>query len=73
LLNLDLTGFEVRKVPQTAALAYQKQRSRRGVDALIEHIAAEGQLIEAHDLFQGRAVDLSRSEAPGLDRGQQDP
>ena len=34
LLNLDISGFDVRAVPQTAALADQKTRSRRGVDRL---------------------------------------
>jgi hypothetical protein len=62
LLNLDLAGFEVRKVPQTAALAYQKQRSRRGVDALVEHMASEGQLIEAHDLHPDIAISSERSD-----------
>jgi Family of unknown function (DUF5906) len=62
LLFRDLSGFEIRKVPQTAALADQKQRTRRGIDALIEHIAAEGQLIEAHDLRPDVAVTSERSD-----------
>jgi hypothetical protein len=36
LLHRDLSGFEVRRVPQTDALAQQKAHSRRGIDALIE-------------------------------------
>jgi hypothetical protein len=33
LLQYDLTGYQVRDVPQTAALADQKALTRRGVDA----------------------------------------
>jgi Family of unknown function (DUF5906) len=61
LLDRDLSSFEIRKVPQTAALADQKQRTRRGIDALIEHIATEGQLIEAHDFYPDIAVTSERS------------
>jgi Family of unknown function (DUF5906) len=61
LLSRDLTSFEVRAVPQTAALADQKQHSRRGIDALIEHIASEGELIEAHPIYHDIAI---TSEAP---------
>jgi hypothetical protein len=71
LLNLDLAGFEVRKVPQTAALADQKQRSRRGVDALIEHIALEGQLIEGHDFYPDVAVNTPRPDHKGFFREAQ--
>jgi hypothetical protein len=60
LLNLDLTGFRVQDVPQTDALADQKQRSRRGVDALIEHMTFEGQLLETHDLYADVAVVTER-------------
>ena len=44
LLNRDLSDFNVRKVPQTDALAEQKAQSRNGVDALIEHICNVGQV-----------------------------
>src|SRR5262249_4523567 len=39
LLGLDVSGFDVRAVPQTAALADQKTRSRRGIDRLVELVA----------------------------------
>ena len=44
LLERDLTGFNIRKVPQTDALAEQKQQSRRGIDQLIEHLCHGGTL-----------------------------
>src|SRR5262249_55733679 len=34
LLNRDIRGFNIRRVPLTEALADQKAHSRRGVDAL---------------------------------------
>jgi hypothetical protein len=66
LLNLDLTGFNVWAVPQTAALADQKQRTRRGVDALIEHMVTDGQLLEAHDLYPDIAVVTERKDRKGF-------
>jgi hypothetical protein len=39
--------FDIRKVPKTEALADQQQRSRRGIDALVEHLAHEGALFDA--------------------------
>jgi hypothetical protein len=62
LLNMDITGFRVWDVPQTAALMDQKQRSRHGVDALVEHMVTEGQLLEAHDLHPDIAVSSERSD-----------
>jgi hypothetical protein len=44
LRSRDLSQFNVRLVPQTEALAEQKQRSRRGIDRLIEILAHEGLL-----------------------------
>jgi hypothetical protein len=44
LLERDLRDFDVRKVPQTAALGRQKDFTRRGLDRLIETIAAGGEL-----------------------------
>lgn len=48
LLLRDLSQFNVRQAPQTAALADQKKRSRRGIDRLIEQICTEGKLPAAH-------------------------
>lgn len=44
LLERDLSGFNIRKVPQTDALAEQKQQSRKGVDQLVEGLAHHGVL-----------------------------
>jgi hypothetical protein len=49
LLHRDLSGFNVRDVPQTAALAQQKMHTRRGVDALVEQLASDGLLFESHE------------------------
>ena len=48
LLNYDLTGFNIRNVPKTAALEEQKSMTRSGIDAMIEHFAHEGQLPCTH-------------------------
>lgn len=42
LLNRNISKFNVRDVPQTDALAEQKQHSRRDIDRLVEVIAHEG-------------------------------
>jgi Bifunctional DNA primase/polymerase, N-terminal/Family of unknown function (DUF5906)/Primase C terminal 2 (PriCT-2) len=42
LLTRNLTGVEVRSVPETGALAEQKALTRRGVDALVEWICDQG-------------------------------
>jgi Family of unknown function (DUF5906) len=60
LLDLDLTGFEVRNVPQTAALADQKQRTRRGIDAVIEHLAGEGELWEVRPGYPSMCITSER-------------
>jgi hypothetical protein len=55
LLNRDLSRFSVRIVPQTAALARQKQHSRRGIDRLVEIIAEQGKLPAAHQFYENIA------------------
>lgn len=47
LLKMDLSDFDLRQVPKTAALADQKMRSRRGIDRLVEQIAHDGILPSA--------------------------
>jgi hypothetical protein len=42
LLAMDLSGFDVRAVPHTAAKAQQQARSLRGTDAWLYHILNEG-------------------------------
>jgi hypothetical protein len=64
LLNRDLSNFEIRKVPQTEALAQQKQFSRRGVDQLIENLAQNGVLPNVHEKNPSIAI------TSGLEKGQ---
>jgi hypothetical protein len=42
LLAMDLSGFDVRAVPHTAAKAQQQAHSLRGVDAWLFHVLNEG-------------------------------
>jgi Family of unknown function (DUF5906) len=42
LLHLDLSGFEFRDVPDTEALLEQKERTRNGIDLLVEGWCREG-------------------------------
>ena len=42
LLHLDLSGFEFRDVPDTEALLEQKERTRSGLDLLVEGWCREG-------------------------------
>ena len=42
LLHLDLSGFEFRDVPDTEALLEQKERTRNGIELLVEEWCREG-------------------------------
>ena len=64
LLHRDLSKFNIRAVPMTEALAEQKARSRRGVDLLVEMLAAEGRLPNAHGQYPNIAI------TSGEDRGE---
>ena len=44
LRRFDLSHFNLRLVPQTEALAEQKQHSRRSIDRLVETLAYDGLL-----------------------------
>jgi hypothetical protein len=68
LLREDLSGFNVRAVPQTAALAEQKAFSRRGVDLLIEVIASSGVLPNADPAHPNVAITSGESEGRGFYR-----
>ena len=48
LHEVDLAGFDVRKVPKTAALQEQAAHSRKGIDALIETVAHNAWLPHQH-------------------------
>jgi hypothetical protein len=66
LLNRDLCEFDVRKVPQTAALLDQKARSRRDLDLLVEIIAQDGRLPAGHRTFPKVAVTSGEAEGKGF-------
>jgi Mesyanzhinovviridae DNA primase len=66
LLNRDLSEFNVRKVPQTDALAEQKAHSRRGVDKLVEIIAHGGILPSAHGLHPDVAKTTGEERGEGF-------
>jgi hypothetical protein len=64
LQDRDLSDFNVRRVPQTDALAEQKAFSRRGIDRLIEHVAHSGVLPSTLTLHPQVAL------TSGEDRGE---
>jgi hypothetical protein len=66
LLNLDISRFDVRAVPQTAALADQKTRSRRGVDRLVEMVAHGGTLPSADQIYANVAITTGEDEGKGF-------
>jgi hypothetical protein len=66
LLNRDISTFDVRRVPQTAALAQQKQYSRRGIDQLIEIIAHDGALPNVHEKIPHVAITTGEERCRGF-------
>jgi Family of unknown function (DUF5906)/RepB DNA-primase from phage plasmid len=66
LLKRDLEDFDVGNVPKTEALADQKARSRRDVDLLVELLAAEGELPEAHRNHPDIAITSGESRGEGF-------
>jgi Family of unknown function (DUF5906) len=71
LKTRDISTFNVRVVPQTAALADQKRHSRRGVDALVEHVAYEGELFEAHPSYPDIAITSEGQDRKGFFKAAQ--
>jgi hypothetical protein len=61
LLNMDLSTFDVRAVPHTAAKAHQQAHSLRGVEAWVHHILQEG-AIGCHP-WQNDGVAVGKAEA----------
>jgi hypothetical protein len=66
LLNRDLSHFNIRTVPQTDALAEQKQHSRRGIDRLVETIAHDGALPAAHLTQRDVAITTGEDKGDGF-------
>jgi hypothetical protein len=69
LLNLDISRFDLRAVPQTAALADQKTRSRRGVDRLVEIVAHGGTLPAADASYTNVAITTGEDKGEGFHCG----
>jgi Family of unknown function (DUF5906) len=66
LLSRDLKDFNVRRVPQTEALAEQKTHSRRGVDRLVEIVCHNGHLPWVHDFLPDVAVTSGEEDGEGF-------
>jgi hypothetical protein len=66
LLNRDLSGFNVRAVPQTKALAEQKAHSRRGIDRLLEQAAHNGVLPSVHIGYPDISLTSGEPDGKGL-------
>jgi hypothetical protein len=66
LLREDLSTFNVRKVPQTAALAEQKSYSRRGIDLLIEVIASQAALPDPHSIYPNVVITSGEDKGRGF-------
>jgi hypothetical protein len=54
--EIDLSGFDVRAVPKTAALREQQAYSRKGVEGLVEKALSEGVVPCAHYKWRGFSV-----------------
>jgi hypothetical protein len=67
LLNLDLSDFEVRRVPVTDALKKQQARSRRGVDALVEKVCNDGRVPCADWRWANLSITTGYEERKGFD------
>jgi hypothetical protein len=65
LLHRDLSGFDIRKVPQTKALARQKALTRRGVDRLVEIIATEG-VVPCPGVYSNVTITTGEGEGKGF-------
>ena len=66
LLSRDISHFNIRDVPQTAALGEQKQFSRRGIDQFIEIVASQGELPCAHAGHANIAITSGEERGEGF-------
>jgi hypothetical protein len=74
LLNLDLSKhtvggklFEVRRAPKTDALRDQQERSRQGVDALVEEMLVDGRVLFSHDSKPHVCITSGKEAGKGFD------
>ena len=63
LLDMDLSGFDVRAVPHTAAKAQQQAHSLAGTDAWLYHVLQEGAI--GYENWQSAGVTVSTDLAYG--------
>jgi hypothetical protein len=61
LMTMDLTGFNVRAVPHTAAKAQQQAHSLHGTDAWLYHVLQEGRV--GSELWQQTGLQISTDHA----------
>ena len=61
LLQMDLSGFNVRSVPHTPAKAHQQAHSLRGIEAWVHHILHEGAIGSASWRVNGLTVSKERA------------
>lgn len=64
LYEVDITDFDVRKVPKTAGLREQAALSRHSVDALVEELCHEGRLPWA-EIYEWPDVAITTGEEDG--------
>ena len=61
LLNMDLSTFDVRAVPYTAAKAHQQAHSLRGIEAWVYHILQEGAI--GYSVWQNDGLAVGKADA----------
>jgi Family of unknown function (DUF5906) len=66
LQHRDLSGFDIRAIPQTQALADQKAHSRRGIDRLIEIVAHDGIVPCGHHVYSDVALTTGAEKGEGF-------
>ena len=67
MLNMDLSEFNVRRVPRTKGLARQQALSRRGLDSIIEEVCHEGRLPCADKDHPDVAITSGEESGRGFD------
>ena len=66
LQHLELHDFNLRKIPNTPALADQKMRSRQGVDGLVERLAEDGVLPASEIAHSNVAITTGEEKREGF-------
>ena len=63
LLEMDLSTFNVRAVPHTAAKAHQQAHSLRGIEAWVHHILQEGAI--GNNAWKNDGLTVGKGDAYG--------